>query len=79
MHKINSNVIEQNRTKALQNRFETGQTSEEINRDFDKQQENARQEFLQELTRAIRDRDESFKKEAVETVETNIREKKRLV
>jgi uncharacterized FlaG/YvyC family protein len=74
---IEKNIIEQQRTEAMQSRHETGKTTEEINREFDKKQEEATIKFQDDLSNAIRDFVEESTKETVKTVETKVKERER--
>jgi hypothetical protein len=77
---IEKNVIEQQRTEALQARHETGKTTTEINKEFDTMQEDATSKFHQELSDALNDFvREAGKNEAVKTAETNIKEREKNV
>lgn len=76
-YNIEKNVIEQERTEAMQSRHETGKTTEEINQEFDKKQEEATVKFQEELTSAIKDFVKESSKEAVKTVETKKKERER--
>ena len=73
-HAIDSRIIEQEKNKELQNRFETGKTVEEINQEFDKKQQEADTKFQDDLVKAIQDFTEESKKEAVKKVETKLKE-----
>lgn len=74
---IEKKVIEQERTEAMQARHETGKTTEEINREFDKKQEDAVHKFQETLSEAITEFVQESSKEAVKTVETRKKERER--
>ena len=76
-YQIEKNVIEKERTEALQTRHETGKTADEINREYDKKQEKADDRFKSELSTAVDDFVQKSRQETVETVETKIRERVR--
>lgn len=76
-YKIEKNVIEQERTEALQSRHETGKTTEEINQEFDHKQEEADSKFKEELNSVVDDFVQKSRQEVVDTVETKIRERVR--
>jgi hypothetical protein len=77
-YEIERNVTEQQRVAEQQNRYETGKTSEEIDREYEQKQKENMQKFNAELTAALQDFAEQSAKETVKTVETNmkVREKK---
>jgi len=74
---IEKKVIEQERSEALQSRHETGKTTQEINEEFDKRQEQAVQKFQENLSTAIQDFVHESSKEAVKTVETKKKEREK--
>ena len=76
-YKIEKNVIEQERSEALQARHETGKSTEEINKEFDIKQEAADTRFKEELNSAVDSFVEKSRQETVETLETTIRERVR--
>ena len=54
-YEIKLNVIENQRVAEQQARYETGKTSEQIDKEFDKKQKEAMEKFNEELTTAISD------------------------
>ncbi|WP_022762187.1 DEAD/DEAH box helicase family protein [Butyrivibrio sp. AD3002] len=76
-YKIEKNIIEQERSEALQSRHDTGKTTEEINKEFDAKQEQADNRFKEELNNVVDDFVQKSRKETVDTVETKIRERVR--
>ncbi len=76
-YKIEKNVLEQERTEALQSRHETGKTTEEINKEFDTKQDDIDTKFKEELSSVVDDFVQKSRQEAVDTVETKIRERVR--
>lgn len=74
---IEKNVIEQERTEALQARHETGKTTEEINREFDKKQEEANDKFKTDLSAVVDEFTKTSATETVKTVETKIKEREK--
>ena len=76
-HTIDSKIIEQERNKELQNRFETGKTVEEINREFEQKQQEVDNRFQEDLIKAIQNFTEESKKEAVKKVETKLKEEEK--
>ena len=74
---IEKNVIEQKRTEALQTRHETGKTTEEINREFDKKQEEANDKFKTDLSAVVDEFTKTSATETVKTVETKIKEREK--
>lgn len=76
-HTIVSGIIEQEKNKELQNRFETGKTVEEINQEFEQKQQEVDNRFQEDLVKAIQDFTEESKKEAVKKVETKLKEEEK--
>jgi hypothetical protein len=74
-YEINRNVTEQQRIAEQQNRYETGKTSAEIDREYEQKQKENMQKFNEELTTALQDFAEQSTKETVKTVETNKKER----
>lgn len=75
--KIESNVIEQERVVAMQQRDVTGKTTAEIDAEFKKKQDEALAKFRNEMDSAINDFAKDSVKETVKTVETKIKERER--
>ncbi|SHL49100.1 Superfamily II DNA or RNA helicase [Fibrobacter sp. UWEL] len=75
--KIESNVIEQERVVAMQQRDVTGKTTAEIETEFKKKQDEALAKFRNEMDSAINDFAKDSEREAVKTVETKIKERER--
>ena len=76
-YKIEKNVLEKERTEALQSRHETGKTTEEINKEYDAKQQEADSRFKDELNSVVDDFVQKSRQETVDTVETRIRERVR--
>ena len=76
-YKIEKNVLEQERSEAMQARHETGKTTEEINKEFDAKQEAADEKFKEALSSVVDDFVQKSRQETVDTVETKIRERVR--
>lgn len=74
---IEQNVIEQERVEAMQQRHETGKTTEEINKEFEKKQEAAASKFKEDLNSVVDDFTKTSAKDTVKTVETKIKERER--
>ena len=74
---IERNVIERERTEALQSRNETGRSAAEINREFDARQRDAIKNGKERLTSLISEIEEDAKRETVRMVETRTRERAR--
>ena len=74
---INHNVLETQRNEALQNRFETGKTTEEIHKEFDEKAEQIDKDFVAELQALVPEIVDESKKETVKTVETNQKQKEK--
>ena len=73
-HVIDSKIIEQEKNQELQKRFETGKTTEEIDKEYEKKQQEVDNKFQNDLIKAIQDFTEESKKETVKKVETKIKE-----
>lgn len=69
-YSIEKKVTEQERKDALQSRFETGRTTEEINAEFDRKLKESEEAFSEKVSSAIKELVHSSTKEAVKTVET---------
>ena len=76
-YEIERNVIENQRVAEQQARYETGKTSEQIDKEFEKKQKEAMEKFNEELTTAISDFAREATKETVKTVETKKKERER--
>ncbi len=76
-YNIEKNVIEQQRSEELQNRHETGKTTEEINAEFDKKQEEADNKFKDDLSTVVDEFTKKSTQETVKTVETRLKERER--
>ena len=76
-YEIDKNTIEQQRTDALQSRHETGRSTTDINKEFDKKIELATEQFQETLKLGLEELVEESKKNVVRTVETNKREREK--
>ena len=76
-YEIERNVIENQRVAEQQARYETGKTSEQIDKEFEQKQKAAMEKFNEELTTAISDFAKESTKETVKTVETKKKERER--
>ena len=76
-HVIEKNTIEQQRNDELKKRFETGRSTEEIDREFDQKQKDAEDLFQARLKDAITDVVKAGRENTVKTVETAIKERKK--
>lgn len=74
---IEQNVIEKNRKEALQNRHETGKSTDEIEKEFEKKKKAAMENFQKELTEAVQEFAKESTVETVKTVETKIKEREK--
>lgn len=74
---IEKNVIEQERTEALQARFESGKSTEEINQEFDKKQEAVNDKFKADLNAVVDEFTKTSATQTVKTVETKIKEREK--
>ena len=76
-YQIEKNVIEKQRTEALQSRHESGKSTEEINKEFDSKQKDAMTSFQEELSSAITEFAKESTQETVKTVETKKKEREK--
>ena len=76
-YEIERNVIENQRVAEQQARYETGKTSEQIDKEFEQKQKKAMEKFNEELTSAIADFAKESTKETVKTVETKKKEREK--
>ena len=76
-YEIEKNVIEQERVEAMQQRHETGKSTEEINAEFEKKQKEAEIKFKEDLNAVVDDFAKSSVKDTVRTVETKIKEREK--
>lgn len=76
-YEIERNVIENQRVAEQQARYETGKTSEQIDKEFEQKQKEAMEKFNEELTTAISDFARESTKETVKTVETRKKEREK--
>lgn len=74
---ITKNRIDQERREALQHRHETGRTTADIEQEFAKKADEAVQQFQQTFQTNMQAMIEDQKKEVVQTVETNTREREK--
>lgn len=74
---IKKKTIEQERIDALQNRFNTGESTAEIEARYEKMQEEASEEFKSALNQAVIEYTKEATVDAVKTVETNIKEREK--
>ena len=74
---IEQNTIEQQRTDEMKRRFETGRSTEEIDREFDQKQREAEDLFQSRLRDAISDVVKAGRENTVKTLETAIKERKK--
>lgn len=76
-YEIERNVLEQYRVAEQQARFETGKSSEEIDKEFEQKQKEVMEKFNEELTTAIQDFAKESTKETVKTIETKKKEREK--
>jgi len=74
---IEKNVIEKERTEALQTRNETGKSVAEINAEFDKKQEEAISDLQAKLSNVVEQFVKTSSEEVVKTVETKKKEREK--
>lgn len=76
-YEIERNILEQHRVAEQQTRFESGKSSEEIDKEFEQKQKEIMEKFNEELTTAIQDFAKESTKETVKTVETKKKEREK--
>ena len=74
---IEKNVIEQERTEALQARHKTGKSTKEINREFDEKQMTVNDKFKSDLKVVVDEFVTASENETVRTIETKIKEREK--
>ena len=78
-YQVKHNVIEQERSEEMQKRHETGKTTAEINKAFDKKQKEAEKAFKEELNVAVDDFIQQSSQTVVRTIETKKKEREKVV
>lgn len=76
-YNIESNLVEKDRTEAMRSRHDTGRTTEEINNEFDKLQEELTEKFKNSLDATVKEFTQNSIHDTVEKVETKIKERER--
>lgn len=76
-YEIERNILEQHRVAEQQTRFESGKSSEEIDKEFEQKQREVMEKFNEELTTAIQDFAKESTKETVKTLETKKKEREK--
>ena len=76
-YEIQKNVIEQERVEAMQQRHETGKTTEQINEEFAKKQADVESKFKEDLNSVVDEFTKQSVTDTVKTVETRIKERER--
>ena len=76
-YEIERNILEQHRVAEQQTRFESGKSSEEIDKEFEQKQREVMEKFNEELTTAIQDFAKESTKETVKTVEIKKKEREK--
>lgn len=74
-YQIEQNVLETQRVAEMQNRYETGKTSEEIDEEFRQKKQEATEQFQKDLNKAISDFVNTSAQTTVKTVETKKKER----
>ncbi len=77
-YQIEQNIVEQERTEALQKRNESGKASAEINEEFDKKRQEMSQAFCKELETAIAEFAKETAPETIKIVETKKKEREKI-
>ena len=76
-HKIEQNMIDQQRTEEMQKRHETGRTTEEIEREFEEKKKKSEEAFQKDLRGKLENLFDEQRQETIKTVETTIKENKK--
>lgn len=76
-YQIDQKVLEAERSRELQSRFETGKTVEEIDAEYDAQKKAAAEKFEADMSAAISDFVEAAGKDVVRAVETRHKEREK--
>ncbi|MBO4864194.1 MAG: DEAD/DEAH box helicase family protein [Eubacterium sp.] len=76
-YNIEKNLVEKDRLEAMRSRHDTGKTSEEINDEFDKKQQEIMERFKTGLDNVVEEFTKTSIHETVEKVETKIKERER--
>lgn len=76
-YKIDMNVAEQDRLEAMQNRRETGKTTEEIEAEFEAKKTEIAEKFKEDLSAAVNEFVEKASKDAVKQTETKKKEREK--
>ena len=74
-YQIDQNVLETQRVAEMQNRYETGKTSEEIDEEFRQKKQEVAEKFQEELKDAIQEFVDASAQTTVKTVETKKKER----
>ncbi len=74
---IEENVLEQERIEAMQNRHETGKSTEEINEEFNQRKQDVQEKFQTGLADVMSKFEEESRLETAKTVDTKIKERER--
>lgn len=74
-YQIEQNVLETQRVAEMQNRYETGKTSEEIDEEFRQKKQEVAEKFQEELKDAIQEFVDTSAQTTVKTVETKKKER----
>ena len=74
---INKTVIEKERKEALQNRLETGKTTEEIEKEYDEKIEQTEKAFKEELHTLVDDITSSSREETIRTAEKSQKQREK--
>ena len=76
-YNIEKNLVEKERTEAMQQRHETGKTTEEINKEFDEKLDQVKDSLKEKLNAAVDEFARESTQESVKTVETRIKEREK--
>lgn len=76
-YEIEKKIIEQERVEAMQTRDESGKTTDEIEKEYEKKIEEVDNNFESDLKNAISDFIHSSREDTVKTVETKIKEREK--
>ncbi len=76
-YNIEKNVIEQERSEALQQRHETGKTTEEIDAEYDKMQDEAEEKFKVDINTVLEEFKKRSTEDSIRDVKKHINERER--
>ncbi len=76
-YNIEKNVIEQERSEAMQQRHESGKTTDEIDAEYDKKQDEAEEKFKKDINTVLDEFKKKSTEDSIREVKTRINERER--